>query len=74
VEDGTFTSAHGKGVASVMKRLWAVKRKSRQKCCYRKGRRKDRSHGYEDKKVKVGDVDEFWEDEHQNRHHRYCTS
>jgi ribosomal protein L3 len=71
VEDGTSTSTHGKGVAGLMKRLWVKKRRKRQKRCYRKGRRKDRSHGYEEKAVKAGEEYELWEDEHPNRHHRY---
>ena len=54
-----------------MKRLWVNKRRKRQKRCYRSGRRKDRSHGYEDKAPKVGDADELWEDEHFYRNHRY---
>jgi hypothetical protein len=53
-----------------MKRLWVKKRRKRQKRCYRKGRRKDRSHGYEEKAVKAGEEYELWEDEHPNRHHR----
>lgn len=54
-----------------MKRLWVKKRRKRQKRCYRKGRQKDRSHGYEEKALKEGDADELWEDEHSDRHCRH---
>lgn len=51
-----------------MKRLWVKKRRKRQKRCYRKGRQKDRRHGYEEKVLKVGEDCELWEDEHSDRH------
>ena len=54
-----------------MKRLWVKKRRKRQKRCYRKGRRKDRSHGYEEKTLKAGEGNELWEDEHPDRHCRH---
>ena len=71
MEDGSSTTSNGKGVAGVMKRLWIQKRTKRQKRCYRKGRRKDRRQGNEEKLLKVGEVDELWENEHGDRHHRH---
>jgi hypothetical protein len=54
-----------------MKRLWINNRRKPQKRCYRKGRRKNRNSGYDEKLLKAGDGDELWEDEHKNRHSRH---
>jgi hypothetical protein len=71
VEDGSFASSNGKGVAGLMKRLWIKNRRKHQKRCYRKGRRRNRNSGYDEKLLKAGDGDELWEDEHHNRHNRH---
>jgi hypothetical protein len=54
-----------------MKRLWVQKRRKRQKRCYRKGRRKDRRHEYDDAYLKEGEMNELWKDEHTDSCHRY---
>lgn len=64
MECSSPSTSNGKGVENVMKRIWVKKKRKRQKRCYRNGRRKDRSHGYEEKDLKAGEEHELWEDEH----------